>query len=307
MKRYFLFVSIVTAMPVAAFSAPAASPATPTPKVVMPPAATVIMALPPSFTRNTWVIMPRAVTLTTVPQLVPKPQVVTPPAASAKMPAPVLKASSPGASAKAPVKPKVVAPPKIKPPKPPATPGAHGHDHEGKGTDDGKPTDPVADSLDYLWKQSDVAFHKGDYPAAVRIHHAIVALDPTDTESFGVAAWLLWSMGQKSEARAFIQQGLNANPKDAEMWNVAGEHYDLEKSFADAKTAYSKSVELSGAKADEMLRRRLAHAAEHAGDLELSEQTWTNLVRDFPNEAVDKNNLARVKALRKPVDTQSVL
>ncbi|BCM90209.1 hypothetical protein IAD21_02060 [Abditibacteriota bacterium] len=224
------------------------------------------------------------------PKLAPRPKVVVPPASKAPTPL------------KAPVKPKVVVPPGVKVPqvKPPRIkPPATSHDHEGADSD--KPVDPVGDSLDFLWKQSDVAFHEGDYPTAVKIHRAIVTLDPTDTESFGVAAWLLWSMGQKSEARAFISQGLDANPKDAEMWNVAGEHYDLEKSYADAKNAYAKSVELSGAKAPEMLRRRLAHSAEHAGDLELSEQTWTNLVRDFPNEAVDKNNLARVKALRNPV------
>ncbi len=228
----------------------------------------------------------------TAPKLTPKPQVVVPPPAKVPTPPKTSSALKPLA------KPKVVAPPKIKPPKPPAS--LEHHDHEGGTITPGK-IDPVGDSLDYLWKQSDVAFHEGDYPTAIKIHRAIVTLDPTDTESFGVAAWLLWSLGQKSEARAFIQQGLDANPKDPEMWNVAGEHYDLENSFADAKTAYAKSIELSGAKAPELLRRRLAHAAEHAGDLELSEQTWTDLVRDFPTQPVDKNNLARVKALRNPV------
>ncbi len=160
-----------------------------------------------------------------------------------------------------------------------------------------KAKDPIAASVDYLWEQSDAAFHKGDYPTAVKIHRAIVTLDPTDTESFGVGAWLLWSMGQKESARAFIQQGLDANPNNAEMWDTAGQHYDLEKSFADSKNAYVKSVTLAGKKAPEMLRRRLAHSAEHAGDLALSIQTWADLVRDYPNSAVDKNNLARVQGL----------
>ncbi len=48
-----------------------------------------------------------------------------------------------------------------------------------------------------------------------------------------------------------------------------------------------------------MLRRRLAHAAERVGDLTLSVQTWRDLVRDFPNDVVNKNNLARVEGLQK--------
>lgn len=182
----------------------------------------------------------------------------------------------------APVKPKVVTPKKA-----PAPAKAKA-----------KAKDPLNASLDFLWEQSDEAFHKGDYPTAIKIHRAIVTLDPTDTESFGVGAWLLWSLGQKADARAFIQQGLTANPKTAEMWNVAAQHYDLEKSFSDAKRAYVQAVTLSNGKADEMLRRRLAHSAEHAGDLDLALQTWTELARDFPASVVTKNNLARVKELK---------
>lgn len=179
----------------------------------------------------------------------------------------------------------------------PEVPG-HDHDHEGEEGEEEKTKDPVGDSLAYLWKQSDVAFHKGDFPTAIRIHRAIVTLDPADTESYGVGAWLLWSLNQKPEARAFIAQGLAANPKNPEMWATAGGQYDLEKSFSDAQNAYARAISLRGKEADEMLRRRLAHSAEHAGDLQLSEQTWTDLVRDFPASPVNKNNLARVKALR---------
>ncbi len=44
-----------------------------------------------------------------------------------------------------------------------------------------------------------------------------------------------------------------------------------------------------------MLRRRLAHAAERSGDLETSVRTWRDLVKDYPNEPVNQNNLARVE------------
>lgn len=151
--------------------------------------------------------------------------------------------------------------------------------------------------VDALWKRSDAAFHAGDYPLAVSFHRQIVKLAPDDTESYGDAAWLLWSMGQKADARAFIAQGLRANPNNAEMWDTAGEHYTLEHSFADAKNAFLKAIQLAGPKAPELLRHRLAHAAEDSGDLALATLTWTKLARDYPGNVVNQRNLERVKAL----------
>lgn len=151
--------------------------------------------------------------------------------------------------------------------------------------------------VDGLWKQSDVRFHAGDYPGAVALHRKIVALEPTDTESYSVASWLLWSLGKRDDAMVFIQKGLNANPKNAEMWDAAGQHYNLQKLPLKAETAFGKAVGLSGKKADRMLRRRYAHAAQDAGHLGKSAQIWRALVADFPSDAVHKNNLARVENL----------
>jgi len=150
--------------------------------------------------------------------------------------------------------------------------------------------------VDALWEKSDKAFHAGDYPLAVSFHRQIVKLAPDDTESYGDAAWLLWSMGQKADARAFIAQGIKANPNNAEMWDTAGEHYTLEHSFADAKNAFLKAVRLAGPKSPELLRHRLAHAAEDSGDLALATETWTKLAHDYPGNIVNQRNLERVKA-----------
>ena len=158
-------------------------------------------------------------------------------------------------------------------------------------------------NVDYFWRKSDEAFHAGDYPRAIQLHRAIVALDPQDTESFGVGAWLLWSLGQKDDATAFIAQGLKANPESSEMWDQAAQHYDLQKLAPESLHAYRQAVAHFPKDAPlaetQMLRRRLAHSAERAGDLQLSVQTWRDLVRDFPDDAVNKNNLARVEALEK--------
>ena len=153
--------------------------------------------------------------------------------------------------------------------------------------------------VDYFWRKSDVAFHAGDYPRAINLHKAIVILAPDEVDSYGAGAWLMWSLGNSKEALDFIDQGLKANPSDPEMWNTAAEQYDLMKKFKDAQGAYGKAIALSGKSAPELLRRCYAHAAEHAGDLSASLDTWTALVKDYPNDAVDKNNLARVQALIK--------
>lgn len=179
---------------------------------------------------------------------------------------------------------------------PPTAPAMHeehsendGHDHDGVKANEGNLTD-------YLWRRSDVAFHAGDYPRAIELHRAIVAVDPTDTESYSVGAWLLWSSDKRADADAFIAEGLKNNSDNWEMWEVAAKQYGLEKDYSKERDAYAKAVELAGEGAGQMLRRSYAHASEKAGDLGASARVWRGLVADFPNEAVNKNNLERVEA-----------
>ena len=174
-------------------------------------------------------------------------------------------------------------------------PGAHdhaaddGHDHDAKARPDDGPTDE-------LWRRSDAAFHAGDFAGAVELHRQIVKIDPGDVESYGAAAWLLWSMEKGADADAFIAQGLKSNPDNWEMWQTAGDQYGLERKPALERDAYAKAIDLAGKSAGQMLRRRFAHAAEKAGDLPASAQAWRGLVVDFPDEAINKDNLARVEA-----------
>lgn len=156
--------------------------------------------------------------------------------------------------------------------------------------------DPKDESVvDYMFRRSDEAFHDGDYPRAIGLHRAIVALDPSEMESWSIGAWLMWSLGNKEEALAFVADGLKANPGDPEMWDIAGQHYDLQKRVAESENAFSKAVELSGKDADQMLRRRYAHSAEHNGNWTKSAEIWRALVQEFPNDSVNRNNLVRVE------------
>ncbi len=163
-----------------------------------------------------------------------------------------------------------------------------------------------ANLADYFWRESDEAFHAGNYERAIELHKSLVKFDPGDVESYSVAAWLLWSIGEKEEALTHIQRGLNANSTNSLMWSVAGEHYDLQKRespelASKAKTAYARAVQFLSRSADpsdtQMLRRRLAHAAEKANDLNLSFSTWRELAREFPDDVVNQNNLSRVENL----------
>lgn len=152
-----------------------------------------------------------------------------------------------------------------------------------------------AELIDSFWKSSDKAFHEGDYPLAIRYHKAIVILDPHDVESYSNAAWLMWSLGNGDEAQQHINRGLKANPKNWEMWDAAGQQNDLQKYFSKAEFAYSQAVKFIPAKVDsQMLRRRWAHAAEHAGNTKTAIQIWRKLVKDYPNDAVNQNNLNRL-------------
>ncbi|HEX8465823.1 MAG TPA: tetratricopeptide repeat protein [Abditibacterium sp.] len=158
-----------------------------------------------------------------------------------------------------------------------------------------KPTkSPTEKRIDALWLQADAAFHKGDYARTIALNKQIVALDATETEAYSNGAWLMWSLGNGQQALDFLARGLKANPKNPEMWDVSAQHYDLQKRYSDSARAYAKAIEFSRPKPDQMLRRRYAHATERVGNLSKSAEIWRALVADFPNEAVNKNNLARV-------------
>jgi tetratricopeptide (TPR) repeat protein len=66
-----------------------------------------------------------------------------------------------------------------------------------------------------------------------------------------------------------------------------------------AKDSFARAVALLPKDTDkneaQMLRRRLAHVAEHVHDYDLALATWKKLVEDYPDEAVNKNNLARLE------------
>lgn len=175
----------------------------------------------------------------------------------------------------------------------PVSARAHEGDH-----DDGPPFGGGEDNYSFFLRMSDKAFHVGDYERAIACHRAIVALEPDAVDSYGVAAWLLWSLDKADEATVFIERGVAANPDDWEMMDEAAQHFDVRKQYQRAATLYKRALELMPKEEpNQMLRRRFAHASEKSGDLETSLSVWRNLAKEFPAEPVVKNNLARVEQL----------
>jgi len=157
---------------------------------------------------------------------------------------------------------------------------------------------PTGKATDYFWERSDVAFHAGNYKRVLELQKTIISLDPQDIESYAVYAWVTWSMDDHKESLACIDRGLKANPDNWEMWKVAGEQYQFMKLWSKAREAYEKAVGMAPKDEDtQLMRRQLAHTAQNAGELKFSAETWRGLVKDYPNEAVNKNNLERVEKL----------
>jgi tetratricopeptide (TPR) repeat protein len=170
--------------------------------------------------------------------------------------------------------------------------------HDGPHDDDALPFGGGEDNYDYFIRMSDEAFHVGDYERAILCHRAIIALEPDAVDSYGVAAWLLWSLGKGDEATALIERGVAADPGDWEMMDEAGQHFDLRKITNRAAALYKRALELIPKdEPNQMLRRRYAHAAEKSGDIATSATIWRGLAKESPDDPVIKNNLARVEQL----------
>lgn len=159
-----------------------------------------------------------------------------------------------------------------------------------------KPFGGGENNSDYFMRLSDEAFHEGDYARAITLHRARLAIDPGAIDSYGVAAWLLWSSEKGDEATELMERGVKTNPDDPEMWDEAAQHFDLRKMPQKAAPYFKRALELwPEGEPSQMLRRRYAHAAEKSGDIATSLQVWRGLVKDYPDQTVNKNNLARVE------------
>jgi tetratricopeptide (TPR) repeat protein len=98
-------------------------------------------------------------------------------------------------------------------------------------------------------------------------------------------------MDRDSEAVAFYQEGLKANPKSYYMYDEIGYYYFLrKKDYPTAVKYLEQSAKMPDAKP--LTLHSLAHAYEKTGNIEMSLKTWERAAKD-PDDAAAKTNLAR--------------
>ncbi len=154
--------------------------------------------------------------------------------------------------------------------------------------------DAICDSiLDDLNIAIDAHWHKGEYNHIVNLSRIVVAGRPRDPEPYQNAGWLLWSMNRDPEAIALYQQGIEAMPQEAVMYEELGEYYLTHKK--DYPQAIKYLEEARKQRGSALLdRHMLAIAYERAGRMNDALRLWTELAKD-PNDGAAHFNLDRVR------------
>jgi len=149
--------------------------------------------------------------------------------------------------------------------------------------------------VDKVWEQTDEYWHHGDYNRIVALIRFIVEADPTFYEAYGNGAWLLWSMGDTKNADEFLEYGIARAPQKWVLQYEMGFHLYNTKRYAAALPYLEKALKYPKG-AGWPPWHTLAHCYDRLGQTKKSLQTWEYIVRTYPNDAVAKPNLARLRA-----------
>jgi tetratricopeptide (TPR) repeat protein len=79
--------------------------------------------------------------------------------------------------------------------------------------------------FDKLGEQADDWFHRGDYKRSIQAFKMRIAYDPSDLQSYFLAAWLLWSSGDDAAAQEMYQSSVRAAPDSYEPYMEIGMHW----------------------------------------------------------------------------------
>lgn len=148
--------------------------------------------------------------------------------------------------------------------------------------------------VETLLRVSDRYFHNGDYETCIRIHERITHLDPSNTDSWGVAAWLLWSLGRKEEALQRYLEGIQANPDRYELYFDLGFHLARQLNQPERGIPYLEKA--ASLPSPPLVRRSLAHAYFAAGRYSEAVAVWEQLGREGDVPAIVQNNLRKALA-----------
>ena len=152
----------------------------------------------------------------------------------------------------------------------------------------------MEDAGDALTKEADEWWHDGNLEQAARCLETILFLDPEDVQSYGLAAWLQWSLGRDEQAINTLKRGIAIAPDDPEMHFELGFHYFNTKRYRLARGPLKKALDLGG---DNLIRRQYAHCLEKLGRCEECLSQWEKLLALFPDDQVVKMNYERVRGI----------
>lgn len=152
----------------------------------------------------------------------------------------------------------------------------------------------LQDAGDALTEEADWWWHDGDLEQAARCLEAVLFLDPQDTQTYTLAAWLEWSLGRDEQAINTLKRGIAVVPNDPQTHFELGFHYMNTKRYLLAREPLKEALDLGG---DDLMRRQYAHCLEKLGKYKDALDQWKKLMEDSPDDAAVKMNYERVKKL----------
>jgi len=147
--------------------------------------------------------------------------------------------------------------------------------------------------VDRVWSNTDAYFHAGDYNRIISLLRVCVEADPEFDEAYSCGAWLLWSMGDKPAANAFLDYGIKRAKNKWLAHYTFAENLMVRREYKDALPHLQFATQSPYAPV--IAWKQLAHAYEHTGNLKKSLETWQYIVKKFPDEPAAPVNLKRVQ------------
>ncbi|MGQ9454333.1 MAG: tetratricopeptide repeat protein [Armatimonadota bacterium] len=143
--------------------------------------------------------------------------------------------------------------------------------------------DILAMVRDRLWEVDDIFWHRGEYARCVAVLQLIYAIDPSDTEAYANAAWLVENalMEPADKAEKILLQGLERNKYVYDLYWELGFFYYIHARFDEAIDCLEKAVAFE---VPVYVWHFLAHSYEHAGDVGTAIAIW------FQQEALEPDS-----------------
>lgn len=161
-----------------------------------------------------------------------------------------------------------------------------------------------------LWVRADSFFHQGNYDAILPLVRIITWLDPNFLDVYSTGAWhIMYNFTdeyQRSDRRylpaglALLEEGIRSNPNLWDLYADAGwTYYDKIKDFDQSVRHYEGGMLVKNPDTHR-IAHGLAHALEHAGNIDEAVRAWESArdrhqrILDDPKESTDRKNRARM-------------